>query len=133
MTNQPLTLEFGEHSQRFFDGSFRRPRDSANPKIDDIKPVEPEISKIVMDAIDQFPTRKSMNPRLVLATAGAHLGDDHKAIRIRMERLLDNLIGYMRTVKVAGIDMVHARRNCLSQNSNCTVNITGWSPDLRTG
>lgn len=32
--------------------------------VDGIKPVEPQISKVVMNAIDQFSTRESMNPGL---------------------------------------------------------------------
>ncbi len=54
MTNQALTLEFGEYRQRLFDGSFRWPHQPSNPKIDDVELVEPEIAKIVMNGIDQF-------------------------------------------------------------------------------
>ena len=50
-----------------------------------------------------------------------------------MERLLDDLIGHMRTVIVAGIDVVYASRNRLSQNCNRSVNITRRSPHLRAG
>src|ERR1700761_2978915 len=45
-----------------------------------------------------------------------------------MERPLNKLIGYMRTVEVAGIDMIHARLYGLAQNSNGSVNISWWSP-----
>src|SRR5437879_5805885 len=100
MTNQSLTFEFGKHSQRFFDGSLHWLHESSNPKIDDIKPVEPEIPEIVMNGVNQFLTRKSMNPGLVFTPASAHLGDNHQTSRIRMERLLDDLIGHMRTVIV---------------------------------
>src|SRR5262252_4683366 len=40
------------------------------------------------------------------------LGDDHEILGIRMERLLDELIGHVRTVVVAGVDVVHARIYC---------------------
>ena len=47
-----------------------------------------------------------------------------------MERLLDDLIGHMGTIKVAGIDMVDAGRNGLSQHGQRTVHITWRSPHL---
>ena len=133
MTNQSLTLEFGQHGQRFFDRSLRWPHHPSDAKIDDIQRVEPEISQIVVNAIDQFLARKSMKPGLVCSPARAHLGDDHQAIRIGMERLLDDLIGHMRTVKVAGIDVVHAGRDRLSQNGNRGLHIARRSPHLRAG
>ena len=45
-----------------------------------------------------------------------------------MERLLDQLIGYVRAVIVARIDMVHARCNGLAQNRDCTRNIVRGPP-----
>ena len=86
-----------------------------------------------MNRIDQFLTRKSMKPGLVFPPASAHLGDDHQAVRIGMKRLLDDLIRHMRTVIVAGIDMIHAGRNRLSQNRDRSINIARRSPNLRTG
>src|SRR6266850_6469807 len=86
-----------------------------------------------MHGIDQLLTGKSMNPRLVSSSASAHLGDDYKIVRIRMKCPLNDLIGHMRTVVVAGIDMIDTGVNRLSQNSNRHVNITWWSPYFRTG
>ena len=48
-------------------------------------------------------------------------------VRIGIKRLLNDLIRHMRTVKVTGIDVVHAGRNRLSQHSNRSVNVTGRS------
>src|SRR2546430_6443489 len=86
-----------------------------------------------MYGIDQLLARKRMRPRLVFTPAGAHLGDNYQSSRIRMERLLDGLIGHMRTVVVAGIDVIHAGRHSVSQNGDGTVDITRWSPHLWTG
>jgi hypothetical protein len=49
-----------------------------------------------------------------------------------MERLVDNLIGHMRTIEVARIDMVHSSLNGLSQDSDRTVKIARRSPDSWT-
>ncbi len=131
VTNESLLLEFGEHGQRFRDGSLGWPHDSSNPKIDDIQFVETEVSEIVVNAVDQLLTRKSMDPGFVFTSASAYLGDNHQAIRIGMERLLYDLIGHMRTVKVAGVDVIHAGLNGLSQYSDCSLDVAGRSPDLR--
>ena len=50
-----------------------------------------------------------------------------------MKRPFDDLVGHMRTVKIARIDVIDPCRNSLSQNSYCSVNITRRSPHLRTG
>ncbi len=57
-----------------------------------------------MYGIDQLFTRQRVNPRLIFTSASTHLGDDHKVIRIGMKGLLNDLVGHMRTVAVAGID-----------------------------
>src|ERR1700678_1178663 len=133
MTNQSLALELGKHGQRFCDGSLRWPHHSSHAKIDDVEGIDSEVAQIVMNGIDQFLTRKRMQPGLVLTPASAHLGADHQTIRIGMKRLLDNLVGHVRTVKVAGIDVVDSRCNRLSQNSNRSVHVAWWSPNLWTG
>src|SRR5207249_12159466 len=85
-----------------------------------------------MDRVDQFLARKSRNPRLVGSPASAHLGDDHQSVRIRVERLLDNLIGHMRTIVVARIDVVHPSLDGLSQDSNRAFKIARRSPHFWT-
>src|SRR5579872_691958 len=49
-----------------------------------------------------------------------------------MECLLDNLIGRMRTVEVARIDVVYTGVNGLSQDPNGFVGIARRPPHLRT-
>ncbi len=46
-----------------------------------------------------------------------------------MEGLPDELIGYVRTVKIARIDVVHAGGNGLAQNGDGAGNIVRWTPD----
>jgi len=70
-----------------------------------------------MNAIDEFLARKRRNPGLVFTPSSTDLGNDHEIFGIRMKRPLDKLIGDMRTVVVAGIDVVHTRINGLAQNS----------------
>src|SRR5258708_35529319 len=42
-----------------------------------------------------------------------------------MQRLINDLIGHMRTVEIDGIDMVHARIDSFAKNRDRTGNI-GW-------
>ena len=46
-----------------------------------------------------------------------------------MERLLDQLIGHMRTVVVAGVNVVHAGLHHLAKNGDGGVNVAWRSPD----
>ena len=49
-----------------------------------------------------------------------------------MERFFDELIGYVRAIEVAGIDVIDAELNNLAQNRYCTVMIC-WRPEyMRT-
>ena len=95
--------------------------------------VQSEISQIIVDGIDQFLTRKRMNPRFVLCPPGTYFGDDHQSIRIGMKRLLDDPVGHVRTVKIARIDVIDPGRHCLSQNGYRCVNIARRSVHLWTG
>jgi hypothetical protein len=79
MTNQSLTLQLGKDSQWFFDGTFRWPRHSSDPEVNEVQRVEAEISKIVLNGVDQFLRRNGVQPRLVWSAPKAHLGDDHQA------------------------------------------------------
>src|SRR5262249_51041489 len=90
------------------------------------------ISKIVMNRINQFLPGKSMNPGLVWAAAGADFRNDHQMVGIGIKRLLDNLIRDMRTIEIARIDVVHSGFDSCPQNTDGTIRIAGWSPNLGT-
>ena len=128
-----MTLEFRQHGQRFFDRFLGRLQHASDPEVDDVQRIESEISKVIVHGIDQFLARKGMDPRFVFEPPRAHLGDDRQSRPIRMERLLDDLIGDMRTVKIAGIDMVDSCRHSFSQHCDCGVHIARRSPYLGTG
>src|SRR5258705_13375012 len=49
-----------------------------------------------------------------------------------MQRLFDKLIGYMRAIEVAGVDMGDTELNNLAQDRECTV-VVCWRPEyMRT-
>src|SRR5262249_23611824 len=112
--------------------SVRRFHDSANPEIDDVESVQAEISQVVMNAVDKVLAGESMKPGLVGTPTIAHLGDDHETIRVRIERLPDELIVHIRNVEVGDIDVVQAGLHRLPENSDGGVDIAWRSPHLRT-
>ena len=84
--------------------------------IDDFDRVETEVAQVVMHAALDIFRFERRQPRAVVAANRADLRDDHEVVRIRMQRLANQLVGDMRPVKVAGIDVIHARRHRLAQH-----------------
>src|SRR5580704_13687945 len=93
--------------------------------------VEAKIVQILMNGIHQLLAGKSVQPGFVWTSTSAYFGDDHEILGIRLERLLDKVIGDMRPVVVAGVNVVHAQLYRLSQNSNGGIHILRQSPDSR--
>ena len=131
MTNESLALQLGEHDERFGDGAFGRPRDPSDPQVDDIQGFKAEVAEVVVNRVDEFLPGESGDPRLVGAAASAYFGYDYEVIRIRVKGLLDDLVGYVGAVKVAGIDMVYASRDGFPQNSNGGIRVARRSKYLR--
>jgi hypothetical protein len=86
-----------------------------------------------VNRLGKFFGSQSGQPRRILAAASTHLGDDHQPIRVRMQCLLDDLVGDVWAVKIAGIDVIDAARDHLAQNSKRSWHIFGWPPNVRPG
>src|ERR1700722_19560040 len=82
-----------------------------------------------MHCIDNLLARASVRPRAITAAACAHFGHDHEIVRVWMKGLFDELVGDVRTIKVTGINMVYARGDDLTQNSDRTGNVGRGAPD----
>jgi hypothetical protein len=106
-----------------------RSGESAEPEIHDLESIETQVAQIVVYGVDDLLARACVKPGTVGAAARADFGHDDQIIRVRMQRLSDDLVGYMRTVEVAGIDVVHARGHSLAQNRDRTGNIARRAPD----
>src|SRR5580704_12714714 len=122
MLNQALLLQFSERGEWFFEGLVFRSGESTEPEIHDVEGIEAQVAQIVMYGIDDLLARACVKPRTVGAAASADFGHDDQIIRIRMQRLLNDLIGHMRTVEISGIDMVHARIDSFAKNRDRTGN-----------
>ena len=49
-----------------------------------------------------------------------------------MERFFDKLIGYVRAIEVAGVDVGDTELNNLAQDRECTVVVCWWPEYMRT-
>src|ERR1700719_1242726 len=88
-------------------------------------------SKLSSVRVAVMSTSLPRKPGLVWTSASADFRDDHEILGVRMERLLDQLIGHMGSVVVAGIDVVHTGIYRLSQNSNGSINVAWGAPHFR--
>ena len=61
------------------------------------------------------------------------LGRDDDAVGIRVQRLADQFLGYVRAVGVRGVDEVDAEFDGAAQNADAFVAVGGRAPDALTG
>jgi hypothetical protein len=106
-------------------GAVARPHHAV---VNDVENVEIQVSQVVVHTRGKLLRRDGRLPRLVGRAPCPQLGDDHQVFRIRMERLLDYLVGDVRTVVVAGIDVVHACHDGLAKDGDGAVRVLGRSP-----
>ncbi len=56
-----------------------------------------------------------------------------RSSRIRMQRFADQLVGDVRTIEIAGVDVVHAARDCLAQHGQRRAMILGRAEHAGAG
>ncbi len=115
MTHQALLLKLCQDAELRLDrtlGGVMHVEHAS--QIDDIEHIQAQITEIVVNRLGQFFGREGWDPRSILATPGANLSDDDQVVRKGMQRLADKLVGYVRAVEIAGINMVHFVRNGLA-------------------
>src|ERR1700730_4445529 len=129
MLNQALLLQFSERGEWLFEWLVSRSGEPTEPEIHDVEGIKAQVAQIVMYGIDNLLARACVQPGTIGAAASTDFGDDHQVIGVRMQRLLNNLIGDMRTVEIAGIDVIHARRDGLAKNRDRAGNIAWRAPN----
>ena len=121
-----MPLQVREYGQRGFERTFRGAvRVEHGAQIDDIDDVDAEIAQIVVHGLRQFLAREGGNTGSICTAPGADLGHDDEILWIGMQCLADDLIGDVRTVKVAGVDVVHAAGDGLAQHGEGRSTILG--------
>src|SRR5262249_25099469 len=116
VANQSLTFQLGKDSDLLLDGTFGWLGNSTDAQIHDVEAFHAEIAEIVLSAGEQILTGKCGYPRFVFTAAGTQFGYDDQVFWVRMEGFLDDLIGYMRAVKIAGVDMNYASGDRFTQD-----------------
>jgi len=73
------------------------------------------------------------NPRGVRPAHRAHLGHDHEVIGIGMKRLANELVGDVRAIVIAGVDMVDPLRHRLAKHGEGRMAIPRRAEHARSG
>lgn len=133
VADESLLLEFGESGERGFDGAFGRSHGRADPEVCDINPIEAEVSKIVVGAIDEFLWRGGGDPGGIGKAPEAEFCHDHEAGGVGVERLPDDLVGDVGAVEIAGIDVIHAGGDGFAQDGKGGVAVAGRPEDMGPG
>src|SRR6185312_9555013 len=128
VTDQALALKVGEYSELRFDRAFGGAVHVEHAaKVDDIEHVEPEIAQVVVHRLREFLRGHGGKPRSVGASARADLSDDDEIVRIGMQRLADDLIGDVRAVEIAGVDVIDAGGDRFAQHGAGGLGVLGRS------
>jgi hypothetical protein len=98
------------------------------PHVDDVDDIETQVTEIVMHAALDIFGLDRREPRTVFATDGAHLGDDHQIVRIRVKRLANQLVGNVGTVEVAGVDVIDAGGHRFAKHREGCITVL-WRPE----
>ena len=109
VADQALALQLGEHGERRLDRALGGAVDAEHAaQVDHLEHVEAEVAQVVVHRLGQLGGREGRQPGAVLAAPGADLGDDDEVVGIGMQRLADDLVGDVRAVEIAGVDVVDA-------------------------
>ena len=71
-----------------------------------------------------------------LAGAGTHeagLGRDEHLLRVRVQRLAQDLLAHVRPVRISGVDEVDAELDGAPHDANALVAVGRLAPDARAG
>ena len=102
-----------------------------DPQIDHLQHVEAEIAQIVVHRRRSVPRARRPGAMRLRAAPGADLGDDDEIVGIGMQRLADDLVGDVRAIEIAGVDVVDAARHRLAQHRDRGVAILGRAEHAR--
>ena len=73
---QTRSLHFREHAERFRDRAWRRRVQAANPQIDHIKGVEPEVCEVIINSFPELVGCERSRPISFRVPPRTDLGDD---------------------------------------------------------
>src|SRR5579871_1098730 len=133
MPDKPLSLQLHEHAERFRDRARLGAGQSADTKVHDVEHVKAEMLEIVVNGLAQLLWGQRSRPTTVRVSERSDFRYDVQVGGIGMQRLPNDLIGYVRPVKVARIDVRDAEGDSLAQHRYGSVSIARRPEHVRAG
>src|SRR5262249_48122121 len=135
LLDQTLALKVSEGCKLFLDRALDRLRNAADAQVDHIERIDAEIPEVVVDGAREVCRGVRGNPRRVRSAYCSDLGHDYEIIGIGMKCLPNELVGDVRAIVIAGVDVVDALRDHLAKQSKRRVAILrrtehAWSRQL---
>src|ERR1700691_5110134 len=96
-------------------------------KIDHIERIQAKVSQVVVHRLGQLFWGESRSPRSVGTAPRPDFGHNDEVAGVGLQRFADQLIGDVRPVEVAGVDMIHTARHRFAQDSNCCLRVLRWT------
>jgi len=86
-----------------------------------------------VSAVDELLAGERRDPGCVFAASGAEFGDDDEAVWIGVDGILDDLVGDVRAVEVAGVDVIDVCCDGFAEDGEGGVHVAWWAEDVRAG
>ena len=107
--------------------------EAADAQVDHVEHVEAEAAQVVVDLLAQLRGRARVRPAALLVAPGADLGDDVQVVRVRGQRLADELVRDVRAVEVGGVDVGDAQLDDGAQHGDRRVVVLRRPEDAGPG
>jgi hypothetical protein len=107
VSDETAMVQFGERGESFGEGSVVREEQAvtADAQIDQVEATLGEPGEVLLDLVAEFGRLGGGVPASPFVSDHADLGSDHEIVGIGVQRLADEIVGHMRAVEVAGVDV----------------------------
>jgi hypothetical protein len=133
VVDQPFLRHLRERTERLGERARLRGVEPADAEVDDVQLVEAEVLEVLVNRSAKLVGRARRGPPTLGVAAGANLRHDPQILGVGVERLPDDLVGDVRAVVVARVDVVDSQRDGLAQDSDCLIAVGGRAKDVGSG
>ena len=123
--DQPVLLHLRERGELLLDGAGLGAVEGAEAEVDGVEHVEAEVAEVVVDRLAQLLGRSCVRPAALGVPPCPHLGHDPQLLGVWVQRFPDDLVGDVRAVEVAGVDVRDAHLSDLAQHGDGFAAIFG--------
>ena len=119
MPDQSALFKGNQCFQFSFQRTFRRPVHTMHTaQVDHFYSVEAKITQVIFYRARQFFGAKRRQPVGFVIPTRPNFSHDAQIGRIRVQRFFDYLVSDMRTIEVAGVDMINTSRHGVTKHLN---------------